>query len=47
VLARAGGGRDEILLCDVDLAEADRSPARQLFLRDRRPELYPRWLGPS
>ena len=45
VLARAAEGRDEILTCDVDLAEAARSHARQLFLRDRRPALYPGWLG--
>ena len=45
VLARAAEGRDEILTCDVDLAEAARSHARQLFLRDRRPGLYPGWLG--
>jgi len=45
VVARAGRGTDEILLCDVDLAEAPRSHARRLFLPDRRPELYADWLG--
>jgi N-carbamoylputrescine amidase len=45
VLARAAEGREEILTCDVDLAEAARSHARKLFLRDRRPALYPGWLG--
>jgi len=44
VLARAGGGTDEILICDLDLAQADQSHARRLFLRDRRPELYGDWL---
>lgn len=47
VIARAAEGTDEILLCDVDLAEVRRSHARQLFLRDRRPELYADWLGRS
>ncbi len=45
VLARAGSGSDEILYCEVDLAECEKSHARQLFLRDRRPELYAKWLG--
>ena len=45
VLARAGSGTDEILYCEVDLAECEKSHARQLFLRDRRPELYAKWLG--
>ncbi len=45
VLARAGEGRDEILYCDVDLTQCEESHARQLFLRDRRPELYGEWLG--
>ncbi len=47
VVARAATGRDEILCCDIDLAEAGRSHARRLFLRDRRPELYADWLGPK
>ncbi len=45
VLARAGAGTEEILLCDVDLAETAGSPARRLFLRDRRPDLYGSWLS--
>jgi predicted amidohydrolase len=44
VIARAGAGTEEILFCDVNLEEADGSHARRLFLRDRRPELYPDWL---
>ena len=48
VIARAGRGTDEILVCDVDLDQIDRSHARRLFLRDRRPELYAGWLrGPD
>ncbi len=45
VLARAGEGTDEILYCDIDLAEVAKSNARTLFMRDRRPELYSDWLG--
>lgn len=45
VIARAAAARDEILTCDLDLAEIDRSHARTLFLRDRRPELYRDWFS--
>lgn len=44
VVARAGSGTEEILITDIDLAEIERSHARKLFLRDRRPELYSEWL---
>ena len=44
VIARAEQGIDEILMCDLDLNEIESSHARQLFLRDRRPELYANWL---
>ncbi len=44
VVARAGQGTDEILMCKLDLDEVERSHARTLFLRDRRPELYGEWL---
>ena len=43
VIARAGSGADEVLVCDLNLAEIDRSHARRLFLPDRRPELYESW----
>ena len=42
VIARAGNG-EEILHADVDQEEIERSHARRLFLRDRRPELYGEW----
>lgn len=45
VIARAGTGTDETLVCDLDLATIEQSHARQLFLRDRRPELYADWLS--
>jgi N-carbamoylputrescine amidase len=45
VIARAAQGTEELLLCDLDLAECERSYARRLFLRDRRPDLYGNCLG--
>jgi len=45
VIARAPQGEDHILLCDLDYEEVERSHARTLFLRDRRPELYGGWLS--
>jgi len=45
VLARAGEGTEEILLCELDLTQVEESHARKLFLRDRRPQLYGEWLG--
>ncbi len=45
VIARAKTGSDETLLADLDLTQNAASHARQLFLRDRRPELYAAWLG--
>ena len=44
VIARAAKGTEEILLCDLDLTLVPRSPARRLFLPDRRPDLYNTWL---
>jgi N-carbamoylputrescine amidase len=46
VLARAPQGEDAILHCELDLDQVARSHARQLFMRDRRPELYPGWIDP-
>jgi len=45
VVARAGQGTDESLYCDIDLLEVKSSHAQRLFMRHRRPELYPAWLG--
>lgn len=39
VIARASQGNDEILYAGIDFTEIERSHARQLFLRHRRPEL--------
>ena len=45
VIARAALGTDEILYADLDFKKNDQSHARQLFLRDRRPDLYAAWLS--
>ncbi len=45
VIARAPRGEDAVLHADIDPSAADRSHARRLFLRDRRPELYAEWVG--
>ncbi len=47
VLARAATGQDEVLMVDLDPAACERSHARQLFLKHRRPELYAAWLKSS
>lgn len=44
VIARAGQGCDEVLYADLDMAKLEDCPARKLFLGDRRPELYGKWL---
>jgi predicted amidohydrolase len=45
VIARAPAMAEATLLAEIDLARTATSPARQLFLRHRRPELYPAWLA--
>jgi N-carbamoylputrescine amidase len=45
VLARAPAGQDAILHCELDLKQVAGSHARKLFYRDRRPDLYGKWLG--
>jgi N-carbamoylputrescine amidase len=44
VIAKANGGKNEILYCDIDTEKVKTSHARKLFLHDRRPELYKDWL---
>jgi N-carbamoylputrescine amidase len=44
VIARAGRGTEEVLICDLDMAKVADSHARRMFFRDRRPELYGDWL---
>jgi N-carbamoylputrescine amidase len=45
VVSRAAEGAEEILHVELDPAQLAECPARRLFLRDRRPELYGGWLG--
>jgi N-carbamoylputrescine amidase len=45
VIARAPAGEDHILHATLDCSALDRSHARRLFLRHRRPELYAGWLA--
>lgn len=45
VIAGAPSGQDHLLLADLDLDMVQRSHARRLFLRDRRPELLPALFG--
>ena len=45
VRARAPRGVDALLVADLDLAEVQRSHARRVLLKDRRPDLYGDWLG--
>lgn len=43
VIARAGKGTEEILLCDINLDDIKKSHAHTLFLPDRRPDVYRPW----
>jgi predicted amidohydrolase len=47
VIAQAGQGSEETLICEIDIDRATGSHARRLFLPDRRPELYGDWLRRS
>ncbi len=45
VLARGKRLEEDLIVADLDLAQCAESSARKLFLRDRRPELYPDWVA--
>jgi N-carbamoylputrescine amidase len=45
ILARGASLEEDLVLADLDLKKVARSTARRLFWRDRRPELYGRWLA--
>lgn len=47
VIARSPRGEDHILYADLDLTVVHESHARRLFLPDRRPELYAKWIRPN
>lgn len=44
IIASAGFGNDETLYCDVDFEKVKNSQAKKLFLEDRRPNLYNKWI---
>jgi N-carbamoylputrescine amidase len=44
VIAKAPAGEETILYTDLDLGKVERSHARRLFLRHRRPDIYGRWI---
>ena len=46
VRARAPKGEEAVLVTDIDLADAAKSHARRVLMKDRRPDLYADWLGP-
>ena len=45
VLARGRRLEEDLVIVDIELSQCERSPARTLFWRDRRPEVYRDWLG--
>ena len=45
MIAQAPKSEDHLLVTDVDLTANDRAPARKLFLRHRRPDLYAAWVA--
>jgi N-carbamoylputrescine amidase len=44
IISRGKRLEDDLLITDIDLRECATSPARTLFWRDRRPDLYGEWL---
>lgn len=45
MIAQAPKSEDHLLVTDIDLSANDRAPARKLFLRHRRPDLYAAWVA--
>jgi N-carbamoylputrescine amidase len=43
VIIQAGQGTEEIVYADCDLGMVENSHAKNLFFRDRRPDLYKEW----
>jgi|TARA_B100001146_G_C16095786_1_gene397127 beta-ureidopropionase len=41
VIAQSPSGVDDILIHNLDLSEVEKSNARTMFFRDRRPDIYP------
>ncbi len=45
VIARGKRLEEDLVVADLDLAQCQESAAKKLFLKDRRPELYPDWVA--
>jgi N-carbamoylputrescine amidase len=45
ILARGKRLEEDLVVADLDFAQCADSAARRLFLKDRRPELYPDWVA--
>ena len=45
VIARGAKSEDAIVYASIDYSALASSNARKLFMRHRRPELYPGWLN--
>jgi N-carbamoylputrescine amidase len=45
IIARAPQGQDHLLVAEVDLSANQQAPARRLFMRHRRPDLYGAWVS--
>ncbi len=45
VVARGKRLEEDLVVADLDLSKCEESSARRLFLRDRRPDLYPDWVA--
>lgn len=45
MLAKGATLEEDLVVVDLDLEICNRSAARTLFLRDRRPEIYAPWIG--
>lgn len=45
IIARAPQGQDHLLVAEVDLSANQQAPARKLFMRHRRPDLYGPWVS--
>ena len=43
IITQAPRGEDGTLFADIDYALIEKSPAKQHFMKNRRPELYPLW----
>jgi len=41
IIAQSPSGIDDILIHNLDLSEVEKSNARTMFFRDRRPDIYP------